>query len=117
MELKGMIRSPSRPCGSGPTTMPMADMHKGATGAQDMKGTMMMGMEEMQKMPMSGNNDEDFASNIQNNTPRYVSHFEEVADKLLPPTTIDASGGDIIDYFQVRATICPNMQHYVSTNC
>ena len=26
-----------------------------------MKGTMMMGMEEMQKMPMSGDNDKDFA--------------------------------------------------------
>jgi len=39
----------------------MADMHKGATGAQDMKGTMMMGMEEMQKMPMSGDTDKDFA--------------------------------------------------------
>ena len=46
---------------STPATMPMADMHKGATGAHDMKGSMMMGMEEMQKMPMSGNTDKDFA--------------------------------------------------------
>lgn len=46
---------------TGPATMPMADMHKGATGANDMKGSMMMGMEEMQKMPMSGNTDKDFA--------------------------------------------------------
>ena len=46
---------------TGPGTMPMSDMHKGATGAHDMKGSMMMGMEEMQKMPMSGNTDKDFA--------------------------------------------------------
>lgn len=43
------------------TSMPMADMHEGATGAQDMRGTMMMGMQEMQKMPMSGDTDKDFA--------------------------------------------------------
>jgi len=48
------------------------------------------------------NNDEDFASNIQNNTPRYVRHFEDVADKLLPPTTMDAAhGGDVFDFLQV----------------
>ncbi len=46
---------------TGPATMPMADMHKGASGVHDMKGSMMMGMEEMQKMPMSGNTDKDFA--------------------------------------------------------
>ena len=47
-------------------------------------------------------NDEDFASNIQNNTPRYVRHFEDVVDDLLPPTTLDgAHGGDIFDFLQV----------------
>jgi hypothetical protein len=50
-------------------------------------------------------NDEDFASNIQNNTPRYVRHFEEVVDDLLPPTTLDgAHGGDIFDFLQVPHT-------------
>lgn len=46
---------------TGPATMPMAEMHKGAAGAKDMKASMMMGMEEMQKMPMSGDTDKDFA--------------------------------------------------------
>ena len=46
---------------TGTATMPMADMHKGAKGAHDMKGSMMMGMDEMQKMPMSGDPDKDFA--------------------------------------------------------
>lgn len=44
-----------------PSAMPMTDMPKGVTGSTDMKGSMMMGMEEMQKMPMSGNTDKDFA--------------------------------------------------------
>jgi len=39
----------------------MGDMHKGGVGAADMKASMMMGMEEMQKMPMTGNTDKDFA--------------------------------------------------------
>ncbi|MES2839420.1 MAG: DUF305 domain-containing protein [Pseudomonadota bacterium] len=46
---------------TGKATMPMGDMHKGATGAHDMKGSMMMGMDEMQKMTMSGDTDKDFA--------------------------------------------------------
>ena len=37
------------------------DMHKGASGATDMKSSMMVGMEEMQKMPMTGDTDKDFA--------------------------------------------------------
>ena len=47
--------------GAGPAAKPMAGMNSGATGAHDMKGSMMMGMEEMQKMPMSGDTDKDFA--------------------------------------------------------
>jgi uncharacterized protein (DUF305 family) len=43
------------------TPVPMGDMHKGASGASDMKSSMMMGMEEMQKMPMTGDTDKDFA--------------------------------------------------------
>ena len=42
-------------------SMPMGQMQKGAGGSHDMKATMMMGMEGMQKMPMSGNTDKDFA--------------------------------------------------------
>lgn len=53
---------------SNPTAMPVPmgemhkdGMHKGASGASDMKGSMMVGMEEMQNMPMTGDTDKDFA--------------------------------------------------------
>jgi uncharacterized protein (DUF305 family) len=42
-------------------SMPMGQMKKGAAGPHDMKASMMMGMEGMQKMPMSGDTDKDFA--------------------------------------------------------
>ena len=49
-----------------PATAPSANMptgqtHKGSMEAHDMKASMMMGMEAMQKMPMSGDVDRDFA--------------------------------------------------------
>ncbi len=46
---------------SPPSNMPMGEMQKSAPGAKDMRGSMMMGMDEMQKMPMSGDTDKDFA--------------------------------------------------------
>jgi uncharacterized protein (DUF305 family) len=42
-------------------SMPMGHMNKGAAGPHDMKASMKMGMDEMQKMPMSGDIDKDFA--------------------------------------------------------
>ncbi len=42
-------------------SMPMGQMPKGAAGSNDMKASMMMGMDGMQKMPMSGDTDKDFA--------------------------------------------------------
>ena len=42
-------------------SMPMGKMDKGAAGSHDMKASMMMGMDGMQKMPMSGDVDKDFA--------------------------------------------------------
>jgi uncharacterized protein (DUF305 family) len=42
-------------------SMPMGQMHKGAAGPHDMKASMMMGMDAMQKMPMTGDTDKDFA--------------------------------------------------------
>jgi len=41
--------------------MPMHQMNKGANAPQDMKGSMMMGMDDMQKMTMTGDIDKDFA--------------------------------------------------------
>ena len=43
-------------------SMPMGQMHSSSGGPQDMKASMMMGMEGMQKMPMSGDTDKDFAA-------------------------------------------------------
>lgn len=59
--LMGVSAQAQSTSATGPATMPMADMHKGVKGAHDMKGSMMMGMDEMQKMPMSGDTDKDFA--------------------------------------------------------
>jgi uncharacterized protein (DUF305 family) len=39
----------------------MGAMHKGGAGSHDMKAAMMMGMDGMQKMTMTGNTDKDFA--------------------------------------------------------
>ena len=42
-------------------TMPKADMAKGMMGSDGMKQSMMMGMDSMQKMQMTGDTDKDFA--------------------------------------------------------
>ena len=42
-------------------SMPHGDMKVGNPGSHDMKASMMMGMEGMQKMTMSGDIDKDFA--------------------------------------------------------
>ena len=42
-------------------SMPQMQMQKGMAGSGDMKQSMMMGMDSMQKMQMSGNTDKDFA--------------------------------------------------------
>jgi len=42
-------------------SMPMGQMQNRATGPNDMKASMMMGMDSMQKMAMSGDTDKDFA--------------------------------------------------------
>ncbi len=54
--------SASMPMGQMPMgQMPMGQMQKGASGSHDMKAAMMMGMDGMQKMAMSGDTDKDFA--------------------------------------------------------
>ena len=42
-------------------SMPQMQMQKGMGGSGDMKQSMMMGMDSMQKMQMSGDTDKDFA--------------------------------------------------------
>lgn len=41
--------------------MPHGSMQQGTNGPEDMKHVMMIGMDSMQKMPLSGNIDKDFA--------------------------------------------------------
>lgn len=59
--VSALAQAQTTPATSPSASMPMGDMHKGTPGASDMKASMMMGMEEMQKMPMTGNTDKDFA--------------------------------------------------------
>ena len=54
-------RAQTAPAMAPSASMPMGQMHKGAAGPHDMKASMMMGMDGMQKMPMSGDTDKDFA--------------------------------------------------------
>ena len=42
-------------------SMPMGQMQKGTAGTQDMKASMMKGMDAMQMMTMTGDTDKDFA--------------------------------------------------------
>ena len=49
------------PAMSPSASMPMGQLHKGAAGSHDMKASMMMRMDGMQKMTMSGDTDKDFA--------------------------------------------------------
>lgn len=44
--------------------------------------------------------DEDFVFNITRNTPRYVRHFEDAADRLMPASTTYRRDADIFDFLQ-----------------
>lgn len=54
--------SPSAPPSAPPSaSMPHGHMQQGTTGSDGMKQSMMTGMDSMQKMPLSGDTDKDFA--------------------------------------------------------
>ena len=55
------VQAQTAPAMAPSASMPMGQMHKGAAGSHDMKASMMMGMDGMQKMTMSGDTDKDFA--------------------------------------------------------
>ena len=55
------VQAQTAPAMAPSASMPMGQMQKGAAGSRDMKASMMMGMEGMQKMTMSGETDKDFA--------------------------------------------------------
>ena len=55
------VQAQTAPAKAPSTSMPMGQMHSGAAAPHDMKASMMMGMDGMQKMAMTGNVDKDFA--------------------------------------------------------
>ena len=57
----GPAQAQTAPAMAPSASMPMGQMQKGAAGSHDMKASMMMSMDGMQKMPMSGDTDKDFA--------------------------------------------------------
>ena len=59
--LSGLAQAQTAPGMAPSASMPMGQMNKGAAGPHDMKASMMMGMDGMQKMKMSGDTDKDFA--------------------------------------------------------
>ena len=56
------VQAQTSPAMAPSASMPMGQMKMGAAGTHDMKAAMMMGMDGMQKMTMSGDVDKDFAS-------------------------------------------------------
>ena len=55
------VQAQTAPAKAPSTSMPMGQMHSGAAAPHDMKAAMMMGMDGMQKMTMTGDIDKDFA--------------------------------------------------------
>ena len=55
------VQAQTAPAMAPSASMPMGQMQKGMAESHDMKASMMMGMEGMQKMTMSGDTDKDFA--------------------------------------------------------
>ena len=59
--LAGGASAQTAPAMAASDSMPMGKMQQGSAGSHDMKATMMMGMDGMQKMQPSGDVDKDFA--------------------------------------------------------
>ena len=55
------VQAQTAPTKAPSASLPIGQMYKGAAGSHDMKSSMMMGMDGMQKMQMSGDTDKDFA--------------------------------------------------------
>lgn len=56
-----VVQAQTTPAPSMPAAMPHGQMQKGMMGSDDMKKSMMTGMDGMNKMTMSGDTDKDFA--------------------------------------------------------
>ena len=79
------VQAQTSPAMAPSTSMPMGQMQKGTAGPQDMKASMMMGMEGMQKMTLSGNTDKDFAMMMKMHHQQALNMAEmELADGKSP---------------------------------
>ena len=59
--LSSAAQGQTAPAAAPSASMPQGAMQKGMAGSDDMKSSMMTGMDSMQKMSLSGNIDKDFA--------------------------------------------------------
>ena len=53
--------------------------------------------------------DLEFIQSIQKNSARYVKHFEESADALLPPPNVRRPDDDVFDILQVKSSYFVNV--------
>ena len=80
------VAAPAQTAVAPAASMPAGQMqHKGsagASGAKDMKSSMTMGMESMQKMPASGDTDKDFAMMMKMHHQRLIASAAIIGDSI-----------------------------------
>ncbi len=93
-----------------PATMPHGQMHKGMMGSDDMKKSMMTGMDAMNKMTMSGDVDKDFAMMMKIHHQQAVdmsemelAHGKSLAMKTMAKQIIAAQKKEIAKFDQFLA--------------
>ena len=105
------VQAQTAPAPSMPATMPHGQMQKGMMGSDDMKKSMMMGMEGMNKMAMSGDIDKDFAMMMKIHHQQAVdmsemelAHGKSPAMKTMAKQIIAAQKKEIAKFDQFLAT-------------
>ncbi len=90
-----------------PAAMPHAQMQKGMMGSDDMKKSMMMGMDGMNKMTMTGDIDKDFAMMMKihhqqavDMSEMQISHGKSPAMKTMARQIITAQKKEIAKFDQ-----------------
>ena len=86
-------------------TMPSKGMQHGAMGSDGMKQSMMKGMDGMQKMPMSGDTDKDFAMMMKMHHQQGVemaqmeiAHGKSTAMKKMAKQIVAAQNKEIVQF-------------------
>ena len=93
-----------------PAAMPHGQMQKGTMGAGDMKKSMMIGMDGMNKMTMSGDTDKDFAIMMKIHHQQAIdlsemelAHGKSPAMKAMDKQIIAAQKKEIVQFDQFLA--------------